>query len=749
MPQGDGARGSPASLVERQRVAAGKLSVPPLREGIVERPQLVETLLSSRDQPVVLVSAPAGYGKTTLLALWRRRDERPFAWVSLEAADNDAVRLVGCVLAALQTIVPVNPALRDALGDPEPDLEGTVLPAIVDACAAAHSSFVLVLDDLHLVTDRRCHAAVGYLADRFPQGSQLALATRTDPSLPLASLRAHGRLVELRASELALVEAEGRALLTAAGVEVTDAQAARLMERTEGWPAALYLAALSLRDRPQRDHFVDHFAGTTRHVADFLSEDVLARQPDDLIDFLLRSCVVDELTASLCAVLTDRADPQAALRDLERSNLFLVPLDEERHAYRYHHLFVQYLRAELARRAPGLVPDLHRRASGWYRSHGLTGKAIAHALAAGDISCAAELVSAAWLPMVENGQVETMRSWIAGFTVEQIAAHAPLAIAAAWVAALAGNGERAAWLTKTARSGSWDGPMPDGTASLESALAIMTSAFGLGGLSAMRTAAQRAVELEQAHGEWRALALLLLGVAETLLGDLTAGIVALEEAVALSGGETSTGATSLAYLALIELREGHETEASRHAQRAQRVVERPGMRNYLPNICTYAVLAHLAARRGDPCAASLAIERVYAPMQRLTAAFWWQLIVTRLLLAPALTTLGREEDAATLLDEVGELLRMHTDTGTLPAWHTEAVAALRAPRRAPATQDLSRAERRILRLLDSDLSLSEIGRQLYLSANTVKTHKRAIYRKLGVSSREAAVRAARKIDSPG
>jgi LuxR family maltose regulon positive regulatory protein len=746
MPQDDGSRGSRASHVERQRVVASKLSAPPLRAGIVERPQLVETLLSARDQPVVLVSAPAGYGKTTLLALWRRRDERPFAWVSLEAADNDPVRLVGCVLAALQSIVPVDPALRDALDDPEPDLEGTVLPAIVDACVLAGRTFVLVLDDLHLVTDRRCHAAVDYLAERLPLGSQLALATRTDPSLPLASLRAHGRLVELRATELALAETEGRALLVAAGVEVTDAQASRLMERTEGWPAALYLAALSLRDRPQRDHFVDHFTGTTRHVADFLSEDVLARQPDALIDFLLRSCIVDELTASLCAVLTDREDPEAALRDLERSNLFLVPLDEERHAYRYHPLFVQYLRAELALRAPGLVPDLHRRASGWYRAHGLSGKAIAHALAAGDVSSAAELVAAAWLPMVESGQVETVRSWIAGFTVEQIAAHAPLAIAAAWVAALAGDGERAARLTKTARSGSWNGPMPDGTASLESALAIMTSAFGLGGLSAMRAAAQRAVEHEQ--GRWRALALLLLGVAETLRGELRDGRVALEEAVALSGGETSTGATSLAYLALIELREGHEAEASRHAQRAQRVVERPGMRNYLPNICTYAVLAHLAARRGDSCAASLAVERVYALMQRLTGAFWWQLIVTRLMVAPALTMLGREADAATLLDEASELLRVHIDTGALPAWHAEAVAALRAPRRSP-TQDLSRAERRVLRLLASDLSLSEIGRQLYLSANTVRTHKRAIYRKLGVSSREAAVRVARTIDSPG
>jgi LuxR family maltose regulon positive regulatory protein len=339
----------PGASAQRRRIRAAKLSPPPLRPGIVDRPVLLELITSASEAPVVLVSAPAGYGKTTLLALWRSRDVRPFGWLSLDATDNDPAELVAGVLAALEPIVDLGDAMAD-------------LPSLVDACIESDSRFVLVLDDLHLVTDRRCHTLLGYLGERLPAGCQIALATRTDPPLPIASWRAHGRLAEVRVAELSLAVAEARAVLAAAGARLPDHQVAQLVERTEGWPAAIYLAALSIRGRPHARDFVDRFAGTSRHVADFLSEDVLARQPDDVIAFLLRTCVLDELTAARCNALTGRADADEMLRALERSNLFVVPLDEERRAYRYHHLFAQYLRAELARREPELVPVLRRRA---------------------------------------------------------------------------------------------------------------------------------------------------------------------------------------------------------------------------------------------------------------------------------------------------------------------------------------------------------------------------------------------------
>jgi LuxR family transcriptional regulator, maltose regulon positive regulatory protein len=740
------AHASPSGpAAERRRIVASKLAAPPLRPGIVDRPLLLDGLLSATHAPVILVSAPAGYGKTTLLTLWRERDQRPFAWVSLEAADNDPVALVASLVAALDPIVGLDPAIADSLKVRDPPLEEVVLPSLVDACLEGGQPVVLVLDDLHLVSERRCHTVIGYLAERLPPGCQLALGTRTDPPLPLGSWRAHGQLVELRAAELSLGESEAGALLVAAGVRLPDAQVARLVERTEGWPAGLYLAALSLRDRSQPTEFVDRFAGTSRHVADFLSEDVLARQPEEVIGFLLRTCVLEELTASLCAVLagTSGADAEAVLRELERGNLFVVPLDEERLAWRYHHLFVQYLGAELARREPELVPELHRRAWRWYREHGLVGRAVAHAQACGDVEVAAELVAAEWSELSEGGQIETVRSWLAGFEDAQIEGHAPLAIAAAWVAALTGERERAARFAEAARRGSWAGLMPDGTASLESALAIMSSAFGLDSVSRMRSVAQRAVDLEPATSRHRAIALELLGIAHTIEGDIPRARDLLDEAVQLAGDETSTSAFSLTHLAVISLREGDEEAAFGHAQRAHAIVQQPRMRADLASVATYSVIAHLLSRRGDLAGAALAVERANALLPRLTEGFWWLMIETRILLAPVLAALGRTADAATRLEEAAALLTTHPDAGKLPDWHTETVRNLRpAARRRPPSSQLSDAERRILRLLATDLSLSEIGRELYLSTNTVKTHTRAIYRKLGVSSREEAVKAA-------
>jgi LuxR family maltose regulon positive regulatory protein len=606
------------------------------------------------------------------------------------------------------------------------------------------------------VTEARCHKIIDYLSQRLPVGCQLALATRSDPALPLATLRAHRRLVEVRVADLALSKSEAAALLAAAGVPLSDDQVDRLVDRTEGWPAALYLAALSLRDRSDPEDFVDRFAGTSRHVADFLSEDVLARQPDDVIDFLLQTCILEELTPALCQALTGRLDCVAALRELERSNLFVVPLDDERLAYRYHHLFVQYLRAELARRTPEFVPELHRRAWRWYREHGLLGRAIAHAQAAGDVDVAAMLVAAEYSEMAQFGHIESVRQWVAGFEDRQIAGHAPLALASAWVAALTGDRERAARFAEAARHGSWEGPMPDGTTSLESAVAIMSSAFGHDSVSQMHAVAQRAVDLEQSPSRHRATALELLGIALILEGDFSPARDALTEAVRLAGDETSTGALSLAHLALISLREGDADEAWRYAERAYAVVEQPRMRGDLASVCTYSVVAHLLMERGDLEGATRAVERATALLPRLTEAFWWLMIETRILLAPVLAALGHREDALSRLKEVEVLLAAHPDAGQLATWYEEAVDDLRrAEHRRQMSTSLSDAERRILRLLATDLTLREIGRELCLSLNTVKTHTHWIYRKLGVSTRSEAVKVAReqahsaRVDSPG
>jgi LuxR family maltose regulon positive regulatory protein len=599
----------------RSRISASKLSVPPVRPGIVDRPLLLDGLMSTTHVPLVLVSAPPGYGKTTALALWNQRDERNFAWVTLDVTDNDPVALVASVIAALDPVLHLDAAIGGALNAPVSALEDFVVPALLDACIQTTRPFVLVLDDVHLVTEKRCHAVIDYLVERLPTGSQLALGTRTDPPLPLGALRAHGRLMELRAAELSLDNAEAQALLGAAGVALTDDLVARLVERTEGWPAAIYLAALSLRDRSGPEDFVDRFTGGSRHVADFLSEDVLARQPDAVISFLLNTCILETLNPSLCDALTDTADSADALERLEHSNLFVVPLDEERRAYRYHHLFAQYLRAELARREPNLVPELHRRAWQWYRDHGLAERAIAHARACRDFDAAAEMVAAEWSAAVQSGQIETVRTWLASFEDPYVEGHAPLAIAAAWVAALTGEPERAARFAEAARRGHWDGPMPDGTVSLESAVAIMSSAFGFDSVSRMQSVAQRAVDLERAPSWHRATALVILGIALTLEGDFRSARHVLVEAVRLAG-ETSTGALSMAHLALISVLERDENSAFRHAQRAHALVEQPRMRNDLAAVGTYSVVALVLSGRGDLERAAVAVERIIAQADR-------------------------------------------------------------------------------------------------------------------------------------
>jgi LuxR family maltose regulon positive regulatory protein len=719
-----------------------KVTSPALRPGIIERSALVDDLLSSAHTAVVLVSAPAGYGKSTLLALWQQRDERPFAWVCVERGDDDPVVFVASLVASLDPIIRAGEKIREALRAPGPPLEDFILPALVEVWAQASTPLVLVLDNLDRMTGKRSHSALRYLIENLPPGCQIALATRTDPPLPVASLRAHGRLVEIRTADLALDDKEAGALFLAADVHLADEQVARLTERTEGWAAGLYLTALSLRDRTQPEEFISRFTGTNRHVADFFSEDVLGRQRAEVVDFLLHTCVLEELTAPLCRAMTGGSDAAMVLEDLEHGNLFVVPQDEDRRAYRYHHLFAEYLCAELARREPELVPELHRRACGWYREHGVVGRAIAHARAAGYLDTATELVAAEATRMINDGMIETVLGWLDGFEQMQIESHPPLAIAAAWVLALNGDPKRAAIFTEAAKRGSWDGPLPDGTSSLESGIAIISSAFGFEGISGMRCIAQRAVDLEPAPNRHRATGLQLLGIAQTLGGDFDDARVVLAEACRLAG-DTSIGALCLSYLALIDLWEGNEDEALVQARRAYAIVELPRMRGDLSSIATYGVIAMLLAQRDETTEAERAIERVNAILPRVTEAFWWMMIQARILLALGLHAIGREEEAGMRLDEAETLLAVRPDAGILAKWYEKTRREIGQGDAPRSGENLSNAELRVLRLLASDLTKREIGCELLLSTNTVKSHIRSIYRKLGVSSRQDAIRAAR------
>jgi LuxR family maltose regulon positive regulatory protein len=366
-----------------------KLVPPTPRAGLIARDRLQALLQAGLDAKLCLLDAPAGSGKTSLLAQWcATAGADRVAWVSLDESDNDPTRLWTYVVEALRRAEPgVGAAALRALRRTSVDHERVVLPSLLNDLNGIGSPLVLVLDDYHLVTDAPCHQTVTFFLDHLPASVHLLMATRVDPPLPLSRMRAKGELAELRVAEFQFTGEEAAALLNGAmGLQLATEDVERLAERTEGWAAGLYLAGLSLRGRDDPSDFVAAFHGDHRHVADYLAADVLARQPAKIRTFLLWSSILRRLSGPLCDEVLETEGSAALLEELERSNLFLVPLDDRREWYRYHHLFGELLHLELGSREAALVPVLHRRAAAWHRRGGDVEEAIYHATAAGEFT---------------------------------------------------------------------------------------------------------------------------------------------------------------------------------------------------------------------------------------------------------------------------------------------------------------------------------------------------------------------------
>ena len=379
---------APASSVRRDVPVETKLHAPGLRKEWVERPELTSYLARTTTK-LVLVGAPAGFGKTTLVAQWRASamEHRAFAWVSLDRGDDDPGRLWSHIVYSLQRACPEldGDAILRALRIQIRDITGTALPVLVNELAKLPAPVVLVLDDYHVITERSCHDQAAFLLLHLPPSAEIVLITRADPPLPIARLRAAGEMVEIRVPQLRFAPSDAAALVhNVSGVELSEPDLAVLLERTEGWPAGLYLAALSLSGDPSPSAFIRQFTGDNRFIVDFLAEEVLSRQPSEIRQFLARTAILGRFCAPLCDAVVGSANAAEIIDILERENLFLVPLDDNRQWFRYHHLFVQVLRSQLARSEPGIGPTLHGRASAWHRLYGSTDEAIGHALAAGD-----------------------------------------------------------------------------------------------------------------------------------------------------------------------------------------------------------------------------------------------------------------------------------------------------------------------------------------------------------------------------
>lgn len=741
----------PGAALER------KLHPPHRREDWVPRPELT-SYLDSCQARLILVDAPAGYGKTTLLAQWRAASAqaRPFGWVSLDAGDNDPNRLWLHVACALQRALPGldgtdlpgppgGTGLPGPPGGPGADNSGPLVSRLAHVLAAVAEPVVLVLDDYHLITEPHCHQQLEWLLQQLSPPVSIALSTRADPPLPLGRLRVAGELAEIRMPGLRFTVAEAAALIDAAGGHrPADGDLAGLVDQAEGWPAGLYLAALSLRAEPDPGAFIRRFTGSNRFIADYLTEEVLARQPPEVRTFLLRTAVLGRFSAPLCEAVTGTGGAAELIETLERQNLFVVPLDDRRQWFRYHRLFGQLLLSLLTRAEPGAMPALHQRASDWFAGHGDPAEAIEHALAAGNSGAAVELIGRHWYSFADAGRAPAVRRWLRALGDDGIGASPLAAHSAAWVAAVAGERQTVSRWLPVIEAGGDQGPLPDGMRSLGSSAALLEATFGFTGLAPMRKAAARAVELENDPATpWYGLARATLGTALYFSGEFTGAIRYLDEALA---SEPKTGhirRLALAMRSLTALEQGRLGEARQAADAARELntVPAPGLGDGPPGTLASIAAGAVRAAQGRPGEARSELEYALADRSRWPGLSPWPALEGLLRLAATLLDLGDRAAAETAIEEAGTLLTMLPD-GARP--QRERLARL-ARRLAAGSaggslpEPLTERELGVLRLLRGPLSLREIGQELSLSANTIKTHTRAIYRKLGVSGRQQAV----------
>jgi len=562
----------------------------------------------------------------------------------------------------------------------------------------------------------------------------------------LARLRAGGDLLELRATDLAFGEPEAGAFLNGSlDLALTSAEVATLWSRTEGWPAALYLAYLTLRDRPDGKRAITGFRGTTRYVADYLAEVVLDALDAESRAFLLETSILDRLCGPLCDAATGRIASTARLIELERANLFLIPLDDRREWYRYHHLFADLLRSELRRREPDRLAELHRGAFAWLAEAGLTDEAIRHALAAGEVEGATRLVAEHYLQTIEWGGHGTVARWLEAFPRRVVAGDARLSVVEAWAMSFLGRHDDAATALQNALQAGYEGPLPDGASSVEASAALLRAGFPRGDVGGMLTAARRAFELEaERDSMWRVTVHVQLGWALSLAGRYDEARPLLERGAALAPitDQWLDAAGARCLLAWLAVDAGEVASAERWALAAVEAVKSHGLTDSPVAGFAQAALGAVRAHQDDLDEAERLVE---AGLERLRAGAEPFVLVPVLLAAtPVRRARGRTDDARRALAEARDLIADCVDAGILPRRLEELAHALAArDHHASIGDELTSRERDVLDLLAAGLSQREIGRELYVSYNTVHTHIRSIYRKLGASSRAAAVAVAR------
>jgi LuxR family maltose regulon positive regulatory protein len=733
-----------------------KLHPPPVRAGLVPRERLDALLEAGSKGRLCLVDAPAGSGKTTLLAQWRLADQgsRRIAWVSLDESDDDPVRFWVYVIEALRVVEPGfgEAPLGLLQGSGSADvLTQVVLPELLNELATSDAELVLLLDDYHLIGSSACHQTLEFFIDHLPANVHVVLSTRVDPPLPLARLRAGGDLTELRIADLGFTDAEAlRLLRDAMGLDLTPQDAQRLWERTEGWAAGLVLAGLSLRGRADPEPFIASLEAGHRHVVDYLGSEVLARQPEPLRAFMVRTSILRRLSAPLCDAVLEADNSAELLAQLEQANLFLIPLDDHRQWYRYHHLFAQLLDLQLAELEPALATVLHRRAAAWCRDAGDVEAAIHHAAAAGEFAQAGGLIAQHWVPFHRRGRTATVQRWLAGLPEDVIAADPRIALAAAWVG---GQGDASVeeierWLA-AAEDSDDQGPMPAGMRSVPFMAALVRAVNVFDDVARSLRAARRALEAAGPHASesyW--MAATALGRSLYLSGQAAEARTVLEDVASHAPApdrQPFVVVNAFALLSLLTGEDGDDDRALALARHAMDVAEAQGVRYDPTTGVAYIALGRSIARQGGLAESERLLDHALRTLRN--DSFRVQYAQTLVELAGVRHARGDSDGAHVAIEEARQLITSFADPGMFGSLleRTERALGRRPSRREPsAAATLTDREQVVLRLLATSLSQPEIAQELYVSVNTVRTHIQGIYRKLGVASRREAIASARE-----
>jgi len=708
-----------------------------VRHGLLDR-------LAAIDEPIVALIAPAGYGKSTLLSQWAQRSGRPVAWLSADERDNDPATLLRGIAAAVERAVGLESSVVDSVAIPGSSVWSMAVPRL-GAALRSSPPITLCVDDVDRLGQHDALDVLITLAGHLGPGSKLGVAGRGTAEFPVARLVSRGQMVSVGRDALALDLGETHAVVGAADVVMTTDEVAVLHDRTEGWPAGVSFTALAARGREDPNAGPAFSAGTDdRLIEDYIRTEVLATTEPSDAELLLRASVLDRISGPLCDAILDRTGSGVDLERLERSDLFLVPLDRERTWFRFHRLMADLLRAELARRDPGAATDVRRRAAAWYVAQDLLEPALEYAMAAEDVELAARLVMRLSQPTLNAGRSSTLRRWFSWLEARRAGqAHPRLAAIASMTFAIDGDTTSSDRWSREAEMATRD------AAETPPLVAYMRAFRCQDGIERMQEDVTRAVAAMPVDDPFWIAAIALEALSRRLGGQDSGEDAGFDEAIALwerGSSANSAAVLSFVYLAGSAIERGDWTLAAAHARRARSTAIAHGLDEQGASAAADAVNARVALHHGATEQARADATHARRLRALLTPAVPWLAIRVRLDLIRVDIALGDAGGARTLLGEIREILERCPDMGTLVVEMADLegrVAAMRGGVAGAST--LTLAELRLLPLLTTHLSFREIGERLFVSQNTVKTQAISIYRKLDATSRSEAVARATEI----